>query len=301
MKRLLLLYITFLFLTGCETTQDVDFPDIKPKLVVNCLFNPDSVFLVHISHNASIVDYDINTYDAFGYIENAEIRIYENNTYIGQLTDAGKGFYLAENVYPVANAEYRIKVNAGGYDGIWAESIVPANIELDTFIWNRQRDPISELGEVFKVNMVWRDPPGEDYYYLYNLKSTSDNPYSYSNPDLFVKDCPLFPDVARPDMFIFNDHLFEGDTMNLECYCDLGYLSSMDTTYFAFYLAHVSKEFYQWALTLVEHNAQRRYFSEPVQVYSNIQNGLGLFAGYNTCGDTIAYTWFDFKKGGEMK
>ena len=63
MKRLLLLYITFLFLTGCETTQDVDFPDIKPKLVVNCLFNPDSVFLVHISHNASIVDYDINTYN----------------------------------------------------------------------------------------------------------------------------------------------------------------------------------------------------------------------------------------------
>jgi len=56
--------------------------------------------------------------------------------------------------------------------------------------------------------------------------------------------------------------------------------------YIRFYT--VSKEFYQYYISLSKHlNAQDEFFMEPVQVYSNIKNGFGIFAGYSIDVDSV--------------
>ena len=52
------------------------------------------------------------------------------------------------------------------------------------------------------------------------------------------------------------------------------------TKYLVAELMHVSKEFYNYYTTLSnQRNSQFDIYSEPTQLYTNIENGLGVFAG----------------------
>ena len=58
------------------------------------------------------------------------------------------------------------------------------------------------------------------------------------------------------------------------------------------YLNSLSKEFYKYALSFSEQiETGDNPFTEPVKVYSNIENGLGVFAGYSYSKDSLVVVW----------
>jgi hypothetical protein len=296
-KHFSLLYI-ILCISACETVEQVELPDVEKKLVVNCLFNPDSLFRVHVTRNASRKEVESVNYYTYQDITDAEVNLYKNDSFLCRLEHSGNGYYSADEVYPECEVPYRIEVASEDYNAVWAESYAPRKIELDTFYYERLIDPIVGFSEVFKVNMVWADLPGKDYYYLYATKTEYSWPDVYSNPGIFVNDCPFWPDLSRPELFTFDDRLFDTDTINFEFYCPVPLPMMDDTVLLSFYLAHTNEEFFLWANGLVEQNTWRGYFSEPVQVFNNIHNGLGLFTGIFGYVETlITFKWFDFRKG----
>jgi len=53
-------------------------------------------------------------------------------------------------------------------------------------------------------------------------------------------------------------------------------------------LSSVSEDYYKYNVTLAKYEqTQGDPFAQPVQVYSNIENGFGIFGGYSSFSDTL--------------
>jgi hypothetical protein len=53
-------------------------------------------------------------------------------------------------------------------------------------------------------------------------------------------------------------------------------------------LRSISKEYYDYQTSLNEYwNADGNPFAQPVQVFTNIENGFGIFAGFGKSSDTL--------------
>jgi hypothetical protein len=87
---------------------------------------------------------------------------------------------------------------------------------------------------------------------------------------------------------LFNDLLFNGQNKALELEIpyenysgiEVGYEWSYKTLSVRVYLHNISKSYYYYRNSLeLYQSASGNPFAQPVQVYSNIENGFGVFAG----------------------
>ena len=66
-----------------------------------------------------------------------------------------------------------------------------------------------------------------------------------------------------------------------------------EDTYIIVKLLTISQDIYRY---IISHNLNEQVggdpFAQPVQVYSNVENGLGLFSGYTVYTDTLTLNAF---------
>jgi hypothetical protein len=80
---------------------------------------------------------------------------------------------------------------------------------------------------------------------------------------------------------LFRDDFFEGKDYQFRFYP--GYLYGQNTESLQVVLLSISKEYYNYFLTKkVQDYGGQDPFSQPAQVFSNIENGVGIFAGFSS-------------------
>ena len=112
----------FLFLVSIlfSCVQDVNLEyDHEPKLCLNCLLNPDSLIKASVT-----LSYSLDNPEQFEYVNNASIKLFEDDILKGQLTFIGTGKYLLKQK-PEIGKNYKIIVEALGYKKIEASTKVP--------------------------------------------------------------------------------------------------------------------------------------------------------------------------------
>lgn len=116
----------FLFLYSCEKpVSDFEFKEHDPKIVLNCMLNPDSIFKAHISKSVSIESSERK----IPIISDAEVKVYQDGTFISELVHDGEGFYTAD-MYPLPGKTYRIEVKAEGMKDVISETTIPRVNEI---------------------------------------------------------------------------------------------------------------------------------------------------------------------------
>ncbi|MFT6867249.1 MAG: hypothetical protein ACJA08_002089 [Cyclobacteriaceae bacterium] len=66
------------------------------------------------------------------------------------------------------------------------------------------------------------------------------------------------------------------------------YYGTADTIIYDFHIKKVSEEYYKYEQTSqLQFDIGGDPFSQPVPVFNNIENGFGIFAGYN--GNSVKY------------
>ena len=95
----------------------------------------------------------------------------------------------------------------------------------------------------------------------------------------------------------FSDELFEGSSHEFEIMID-PYISESTDTFFMLSISVVHTDLFAYERTFGLHTAYTSFpaLMAPVDVYSNIHNGLGIFAGYTTHSyrfDSEGNTWSD--------
>lgn len=281
MKKYLFLLL-ILVVSSCELVVDVDIPLEKNKLVVNSLFNPDSTWKARVSLSRHILDEA-----PFSYVENAQLVVFEGETAIDTLKFDSLGYYRSANGRPVAGKDYSIRASAPGYDEALAFSSCPKDLQAE---FSAIQSTVGEDGRpeyAFTINL--QDSPGQDFYqvmaiaeYRYTNPYTGQGFVNRSNVQLWSDDEGIDDDeIANFEGFFFPDVLFDGKNFSINAKMQPNMWGGNAKLKYYIYFRSVSQDYYKYKTTsLLQNYTSGDPFAQPVNVYTNIENGLGVFAGF---------------------
>lgn len=291
------------FLAACEKTVYFDVETKENRLVVNSFIQPDST-------NRAVISLSVDPL-AIGFeserVSDATIGISKNGTFIGNFTHEFNGDYYIENdlLHAAPNDEFELTVSAPGKETVTASTTIPSLVPItsavimDTFEVAISYSTIDEFGNVIYIDtlvpylnmaITFTDAGEEDYYSLavmyrdifnqsFACVSTNDPIFTVNGEYNFGAENQAGA-ATFCDEVMFSDVTFNGTekTIELNIYA-INTLGIADPR-FEFELKHVSKEYYQYYSTTEKQlENEGNPFGEPVIIFSNIENGFGIFAG----------------------
>jgi len=270
MKRIgiYILFSLLLSLVSCVKYFEIKGAGER-KITVNCLLISGDLPVVtvkfsYLSGDSLIIDQDNDSENLM--IKDATVIIKDKSDGVEHVLSYSdsiiyNGFvlrgYTSLSFLPEEGKTYELIVYYADYDTVYATTTLPYSPVIDTFFVEK----VDDLNDK-QVNIVIADSIGQDYYWMsaFNNFYTQD-PYALQfGQNLFL------PDSA-----------FDGLKYTLGLNSDK-YLQKI-----FFYKAN--KDLALYMETLYKQESGRNFedfpnpFQEPVIVYTNIKNGLGIFAG----------------------
>ncbi len=305
MKRTcLLLAVAAVLASACETTLEVELPDHPPQMTVNSFFRSGAVWEIHLSEARSIADGEA----AIGNITNATVDIVHESGNAVRLLYAGDGLYRSLSAMPNPGQTYTVRATAPGYESIEATDSVPTGVPVRYAYEITRQDTIFEAVSVdVEVTIQLDDPPDQNDYYrlfvLYRARLAETGEFFFFTYPFKVDDEAILAENGDPFEFdtgeantvinaVFSDALFDGEhreitlnlrpTVNSPRQNERGELLFMPGGTLQVYFYSLSKTYYDYSTTFDLHaEVQDNPFAEPVQVHTNVENGFGIFAGFN--------------------
>jgi len=181
-----------------------------------------------------------------------------------------------------------LRVNADGFETVTSNCVIPEPVKIESVVIDTVD---GEYEKELEITISFTDLPRiENYYSLSVLEistwegRTSNSSIFFSSNDILIRDENRILDEGR-DFFgeaFFDDTILDGKNYKLKIYVHFNDRTKRQINY-EIVLASLTKEYYQYLET---REAQIRTidnpFAEPVIIYSNIKNGLGIFSGYST-------------------
>jgi Domain of unknown function (DUF4249) len=288
MKQLVWICIGAFIFFGCRTEVDIDLPLNKRSLVVNSLNNPDSVWKVMLSYSRHVLDRKFP-----GIPPKATVTIHDPITkaIIDELklaSDTLAGFI--GKTKPVAEKEYLVRVAAPNYTTAEANCYIPAHVPIDKVVVDSIGFPTQDWK--LRVRIFFKDPPARKNFYRLTFRGES---YFLTGPDRNNLDTAWYvrpisfevddPEIASDGNYrieqILADTFFNGEHYVISVRIQGQFVFQPGASIEAV-LTSMSEPYYKYLTTYnLQQSTQGDPFAQPVQVYNNIQNGFGIFAGYN--------------------
>ena len=309
-------------LCGCETVVDITIPsDYQSKIVVEGEFTPDSLWTIRIGKSVPLNEPSVNNDPLF--VIDAVAVVSPGGSAGDTLQHIEQGLYrTTRSLYPLAGQRYDLVVNAPGLPTVETSSWAPPlESELVNVRPHAAQDTTS-MGQV-SVHLRLKDTPEKNYYEitLDQVVLVCEHITRFGNSHTIINDTPgnttqyqkiEFESAAPflrgatdavdnpfspPGNGIFYGYALFGDALLDDSLQDIvininPWAFEAIEPLFMMTVTILSVELFAYERSLLLHDAyllgSHLFASAPVEVYSNIQNGLGIFAGYTR--DTY---WFD--------
>jgi len=306
MKKITQYILLISFITGfssCEKEIDIAIPDRERKIVINSLFTSEETLTVNLTKSLSIID----RADVI-FLNDAVVKLYENDNFIENLQFVTNGNYVSS--FNLINAvNYKVEVERNGIIASAVNSI-PEPIEIINIDTNTIR--LFDF-DYLECIINFQDNPNENNYYMFSLDNIKTDIYEYYDNGVLISDTVTYNNsyyesddiivenwlyINEQTYILFADHLISGKKYGLNIrvehtnsyyYPDISF-NDVDSSYIHFNLFSVTEEYYKYFKTFSMHRESRENpFAEPVQVFSNVENGLGVFAGFSSNSDSIQF------------
>ena len=278
--RLLLFSIVALLYNGCQKVISIDTGEIKPRLVLNALIEPDSTFKIELSQSRSLMD----SLQSIALITSSTVKVYEDGVLKKTLGYGKEGVYNA-SFKPKQTSTYRITVDNTEFGHIEATTNIPDQPTLVSAVPTTELTPGSSP-RFYKYKLVIRDSGlHRDYYYIrafliqrgYAPGNTAGNITAYN---IYSDDRVVLNDDYSLKGVLFDDGAFNGYDYELIVYSPYK-VSFANPLWFE--LSSISKEYYNYLSSVItQNNAGDNPFAEPVIIKSNVLNGTGVFGARNS-------------------
>lgn len=288
MKAIFLIISILVLITACEKDTDYPIPEKAPVLVVNSLFNPDSIWAVAISQTIPIKTADtatIKPLEANVSIQDSAGNLIENLTYNGGSYISPSGKRPRECKY------YRINVQAKNFEAAYALGYIPDsvkitdvklsrgksldkryNVQADYILYDATLKDNGKTKDFYMIELIMAQQYGD------RIKMEIEG-----NDNIFEA---FSSTVALRRRVFFTDETFNGQVkqLKLKTLADNlnfpGDIEWMPNYYLRLY--SLSEDLYKY---LVSYHRQAgstefEYTNQPIRVNNNIKNGLGIFGGY---------------------
>lgn len=268
-------------LSSCEVDYTFSEKEIKPRVTINALITPQEPFAVGLHWSRSY-----SATNTFSPVTEAEIRLYEDNIEVVRCQADPKG--ITETTFQAAaGRSYRLVVSVPGYGDLSAQTTIPAvpaaNISFALQKgWYRHFD-MTDLSAGADAKAVWIR--GKRKYNGFT------DVFEYYTTSAFVDQVNGANDASEADD--------KGSTVDFEQFLRIPYenFGAVVPLRFSVFGAEDENHIFQIITASdtydrymrsrykqelnSEWSAQENPFIEQITVYSNIDNGLGIFAGYN--------------------
>jgi hypothetical protein len=275
-----------LTVSACTKEIDLKVKNFAPQLVVNSILMEDSIIRIHLSKTQKITA----TSDILN-VEDAVVQLYSNGgQFMGGMNYDGNGYY-SHTLTAVPEMDYKIEIYTDDLE-CEARDTVPKTIVINSV--DTANTLFIEGKNFFQITMSFEDDvSAKNYYsiraellvkeYIMNGSVKEDSTYSARRVNFLTDDVYI---LSNKDNQIFKEELLFTDigfnglstTVKFGTY-DIRDLASnevpMEMTLFARSVSHSS---YRYFNTLNAHlYYQDDPFSLPVEVFSNVEDGRGIF------------------------
>ena len=307
---------------ACDTVVDVDIPEEPARLVANSFLMADSAVVLQLTQSQSIL-----SNASLQPVSGATAILLEDGQEVTTLEETNEPGIYRSGFIPTVGRDYTLRVSKTGYEPVEATtSVRPAvaieRIEVDTLVFvSTYPSGDSLITErnvtIDQARLTFSDPASERNYYevIANRYQTywedvfdaqgeyvrtdtvraltpiflrSDDPALSGTSDEFTggEDAAVYGEVLS-----FNDDFFNGKTYTFQFVPD----------YYSYYQSEENKDEIYVMLRSVDEGQYRYFrsvnlqyendgnpFAEPVQVYSNVENGFGIVSGSSASQVTVS-------------
>lgn len=265
----LAMFSAMVFFSSCETEADIPLPEVDPKIVINCFIGDELTVIKAAVFKSNPVFSDTNgNYPSTGDVEEDMYVVISDGTISAELefNEQTEFYEVGTDVFPlVAGGNYTLTVTAPDGETVKASTTIPANA------------PIVQSSS-FQVEEISNDFYGEQT--LVTIKQTLTDPSSsfdyyrfyYVLQDQFMTGTYVSQDYA-------DDNALDGNLLYNEHEMTAYYGSDNPIVNVKAYVIRGSEEYYRFHKT-VYNQSPGDPFSEPSIIYTNVDGGLGVFAGY---------------------
>ena len=287
MKRPFFYFILLLSvcLNSCITYIEKDL-DIKPKLVLHCYLVPQlDTTILHLSSTTPLFTSNPRKMEE---VPDATVEISADNKQWVRMEyyPEFKFYLIPQTQFPIIEGKtYYIRASAPGFESVSSSCTVPylreTNLEL-VF-----KESINDIhgGKYYSLLhhhgfIEWTDYPGEDNYYIFYNKEfiwwemyEDLGNYEWQYDTLYGYHWGiLYEEIWSP--CIYSDYGQDGKRNSVFMMIDF-------TSKYEMTLLQTDKQTYLYYTSLLNYDETLVYFMlEPMQLYTNIQNGYGVFGAF---------------------
>ncbi len=305
---------------SCETTIDYQGPETEPKTVIYALLHPDSLVSVSVAESRSVFQVPWQPRQ----ISNAVVRLYRDDELLETLTYAEPqplpdysppspySKYVSQTVKPEYGHVYRIEAEVPGFKKAYGEAELPSPVTAEVTDTSSKD---AGLGyREMTVRFTFRDPADEENYYRVSANSlmgtyfgdkqapydpmvpvtVQESDISYgalSDPLIAPRQEDDFFEMYMPNRYyLFMDDLIPGKEYSLKLTYSGFYPRTdyFEFLYAWFRLNAITRDLYLYLQSYAAHTqANDNFLAEPVPVYTNIKNGLGVVGAMSTVSDSV--------------
>ena len=292
----------------CESTVQLDISPEEPSIVLFGSFSNRSPIEIQLTKALNVLD----TTNTIEVVENANVQLLKDGNFL-EFLEPVKSPDLKIVVFrsahiPQEGANYEVKVLSDAFGETKGKSFIPMPVDIiaasssEFTVTNRPSDDNQLIQDLnFDIVLVFEDPPSQrDYYHVKIFQDLQQYELNENGDTIIIQTTreelnfsPAINDnntVANFDGgVIFNDEQFDGSTFGSRFNISARLfprLQKLGKTYIE--LRTVTEDYYLYFTSLsrqLENGDQP--LSQPVILYSNIDNGLGVFAGYASMMDSL--------------
>lgn len=291
LKFLLLICLLCSMLSSCTREFVPDLGEVETKMVVNSFINNTETISVSVTKSLS-------PSDAFELEEltDAKVSLYEDDILLGALSYEKNdtdiiGFFKGDFLTTNPNKTYEIFVENEGFDDASAVAMIPQGADIS----NAKVSHIetNSYNYYFTIN----NTPEPNFYYFklfFRAYTIDENTGEriYTKPEIVE-----IPEGAIPpgERYLDNGYVFTDESLkdgenvftgiakagiSFDFFENKPEDIQLDTSQLFIHLETLSEDAYKFYYShAISLNSDVDFFSEPAPIYTNVEGGLGMFAG----------------------
>ncbi len=265
---------------SCEKDLDIS-GQYEEKLVLNGLAEVDQPISIELSKTRNLLDKD----DEISWIRNAEVYLTcGNNSYQEKLEYDSSGIYRSTHIAKYSES-YVLEVVHPTYKDVFATGVMPDAPEA--VVKYIDQGP-GQNNAVFNIEIKHKK---ENEFYIWEMIYSDESVQNEQNISIVstdVKTDNILPDVSQVQSKIF----LEGSSVQSDNITSSFIAEDVvveDITNVKVRLRTMNRDMYKYYRSLELYKNAQTNFVEPIEIYSNVENGLGIFGAFSESVITVEF------------
>ena len=280
----IILILGFLLFNACEdafeTTLQIDPPVAPEALVLNCFIQEtDTLSYVTVGRVQSLEETDQRD----GKVDDATVSIRNINTgesVMAEPLETGIPInyqFNFENDWFVTGDTYEIEVEHPDFNTIRSVQTLLDQPPVSAIEYNEDGGIDQDGDDASEIILTIEDRPGKQFFEVMLFEYFEQGEFYALGSDVNLTSTdPSTVEGYNYSSLLVDDETFEGETKSLTVKFSRFY--SEDTRFYLL-IRGISEDYFRYSKTIrLEDESEDNPFQTPVQVYSNIEGGFGLFA-----------------------